>query len=549
MRLPRNSKLLCLLVFLSFIPPLILILGLLTYLDQSMRLCVPFSLQRISSTAHNSISCQAQALRRPFSSTTSTKYQAGVGLEGIMAEVQNHAEKLNGVNGNGNGNGEAQEGRLAGFLRSQKEAFLGDLRDGRGKGWTVVMGNEAGDLDSLASSVAFAQLSSSLLALRSIPLVLTPQKHMSLRPENLLALRLSHIPPSVFLHPENLPIPTTDLASRGVKFALVDHNRLLPPFGAGEVEAIIDHHDDEQTHLDASIREIQVPTGSCASLVAKHFAPEWKKSVSGPAGKAGGPIPAELATLLLSSILIDTTGLKPDRKATPTDYESASFLYPLSTLSEDSASLDASDQFTNFSAEGSDVPSVLKDLTVQLQETKGDVSGLSTSELLLRDYKEYALPTSSPDYPTLKVGLSTVPLGLRKWLAKEPSSWDSLLDEVDQYMVEKTLDIEGILTTFSSEKKGKHRRELALVVRSGGVIRSSEEAQKILTTLTEGLEASGETLGLAIWDKELPAGLEAQGALGLGKEGRWVNVWRQGNAKATRKQVAPLLRDLVAQLH
>ncbi|WVF68526.1 hypothetical protein IAT40_003294 [Kwoniella sp. CBS 6097] len=542
MRLPRNSKLLCLLISLSFIPPLILILGLLTYLDQSMRLCVPFSLQRLSSTAHNSISCQAQALRRPFSSTTA-KYQ-GPGPEGIMAEVQNHAEKVTGANG-----GEVGEGRLADFLRSQKEAFLGDLKDGRGKGWTVVMGNEAGDLDSLAASIAFAQLSSSLLALRSVPLILTPQKHMSLRPENNLALRLSRIPPSVLLHPEHLPIPTTDLGSRGVKFALVDHNRLLPPFGAGEVEAIIDHHDDDQAHLDASIREIQVPTGSCASLVAKHFAPQWKKSVTGPAGKAGGPIPAELATLLISSILIDTTGLKPDRKATPTDYESASFLFPLSTLSEDSAPSDAQNEFTNFSAEGSAVPSVLKDLTVQLQETKSDVSALSTPELLLRDYKEYALPTSSPDYPTLKVGLSTVPLGLKKWLAKEPSSWGSLLDEVDGYMLDKTLDIEGILTTYSSEKKGKHRRELALIVRSGGVIRSSDEAKKVLATLTQGLEASGEVLGLEAWDKELPAGLEGQGALALGKEGRWVNVWRQGNAKATRKQVAPLLRDLVAQLH
>lgn len=34
--------------------------------------------------------------------------------------------------------------RLAGFLQSQKELFLGDLESGKGKGWTVAVGNEAG---------------------------------------------------------------------------------------------------------------------------------------------------------------------------------------------------------------------------------------------------------------------------------------------------------------------------------------------------------------------------------------------------------------------
>lgn len=38
----------------------------------------------------------------------------------------------------------AAEGRLAGFLSSQRDLFLHDLKDGKGKGWTVVMGNQAG---------------------------------------------------------------------------------------------------------------------------------------------------------------------------------------------------------------------------------------------------------------------------------------------------------------------------------------------------------------------------------------------------------------------
>jgi hypothetical protein len=35
-------------------------------------------------------------------------------------------------------------GRLADWLLSQKESFLSDLAAGRGKGWLVAVGNEAG---------------------------------------------------------------------------------------------------------------------------------------------------------------------------------------------------------------------------------------------------------------------------------------------------------------------------------------------------------------------------------------------------------------------
>lgn len=41
---------------------------------------------------------------------------------------------------------EGTMGRLAGFLESQKSEFLADLKDGKGKGWVMVMGNEAGGM-------------------------------------------------------------------------------------------------------------------------------------------------------------------------------------------------------------------------------------------------------------------------------------------------------------------------------------------------------------------------------------------------------------------
>lgn len=106
-------------------------------------------------------------------------------------------------------------------------------------------------------------------------------------------------------------------------------------------------------------------------------------------------------------------------------------------------------------------------------------------------------------------------------------------------MQEGTLDIEGILTTYRSEKKGKHKRQLVLIVRPGGVIRDPQEARSVFERLVGGLEAS-EVLQLEEWKKEEK--VKRQG------DERLVKVWVQGNAKATRKQIAPLLKNLMSEL-
>jgi len=62
----------------------------------------------------------------------------------------------------------------------------------------------------------------------------------------------------------------------------------------------------------------------------------------------------------------------------------------------------------------------------------------------------------------------------------------------------------------------------------------------------EGLEASGEILELEVWGEKKSLKLnknaqEGEELLDSGAGGRWGKVWLQGNDKATRKQVAPLL--------
>ena len=99
-------------------PLSLLLLSIVTYItpsNQYMRPCIPFSIHRISTAAHRTLSCQSLNLGKNNSS---------------MSTSMNEADLAG--------------SRLAGFLQSQKELFFGDLENGKGKGWTVAVGNEAG---------------------------------------------------------------------------------------------------------------------------------------------------------------------------------------------------------------------------------------------------------------------------------------------------------------------------------------------------------------------------------------------------------------------
>ncbi|GAA6028344.1 hypothetical protein JCM8097_006987 [Rhodosporidiobolus ruineniae] len=439
------------------------------------------------------------------------------------------------------------QGSLAQRLRANKEAFLSDLNQGNTlDNWVVSVGNEAGDLDSLASSLAYAYFgpqSDSSSSRRYVPLTLTARADLVLRPENTEALKRAEVPEDALLTLDDLP--ASNLSSLGTSFALVDHNVLLPMFRSHpdqhdheeddrRVVAVVDHHADEQRHLEANPRLIQV-VGSCASLVTKlltaDFAPPSPES----------PIPTGIADLLLSAIMIDT-GLKPEEKggkATAIDQSAVQALLPFSSFLPSSSAASVSASFTTSSPSEADLASALsalQDFDNLLFAKKKDVSWMSGRDLLRRDYKEYL-------ESGVRYGLSTVPLSLSVWLDKSPAEdkekrWELVLADVEAWMKERDLQLAGVLTSYEhikkSGKEGKHRRELLLV--------AAPSAVSQLKSVFEGVERD-EVLQLEEWK-----GLEEYGAQeGQTSEGgRW-RVWQQGNAKATRKQVAPALKDLVVK--
>ncbi|CEQ40911.1 SPOSA6832_02591, partial [Sporobolomyces salmonicolor] len=406
--------------------------------------------------------------------------------------------------------------------------------------WIVTMGNEAGDLDSLASSVAYATFANAdpSSSRTCVPLVLTARSDLYLRPENVEALSRAHISDDSLLTIDDLP--PSKLSNLGTSFALVDHNVLLPTFRSfpddldaaeddRKVLSILDHHADESRHLAASPRLIQ-PVGSCASLVATHFS----------SSRPNLTIPSPIADLLLSAILIDTR-LKPSTaggKATPVDLSSVDALLPFSSF----ARATSSSEFVQ-----TDALEALKAHHDVLSAKKSDVSWMRGRDLLRRDYKEYV-------EAGIRYGLATVPLGLDVWLDKASEGAgaagerdegqgqgqgqgkvDALLEDVRAWMAERGLGLCGVLTSYThvkkSGKEGKHRRELLIVSHSGALDR----------VVFDGLEADP-VLELEEWKV-----LDRYGKDHGERDGERWKVWNQGNTKATRKQVAPALKRLVLE--
>ena len=371
---------------------------------------------------------------------------------------------------------------------------------------------------------------------RYVPLYQAAFADLALRPENEFAFSSSHISASKhILFLDDLPSSADSLANQGLKYALVDHNRLSYRFGHQDdsVVALIDHHEDEGYHKTARPRKIQVPVGSCSSLVAEYF-----HAVAFQANTPGA-VPVSLADLLIQAILIDTDNVKnaPKGKAVETDNRAMQFLLSSSTFANPTGSLNVTTEDSEAIGSirnGRQSIDKLKMRTAQLAGKKNDLSALGSRDLLRRDYKEYESESMHCRY-----GLSSVPMALRSWLDRTEikDEWETLLAILDQWGSERDLDIIGVLTSYNGKEEpegGKKRRELLFLLRENGAnlpslrgIFTSLEADQSLRV--GALESGGpvfKTEAAARWDGRV-----------------W--AYQQKNAEATRKQVAPAVKTAI----
>ncbi|KAG0142246.1 hypothetical protein CROQUDRAFT_717784 [Cronartium quercuum f. sp. fusiforme G11] len=432
---------------------------------------------------------------------------------------------------------------LRSWLVQQNQDFIKAFSRADLKDWVLCVGNEAGDLDTLSCSIAFAYLSNfeKEKKERYIPIQLTPSSAFQLRAENMAALKdaMGIDSESSILQNDLICSDTLDFTkftSFGAKYALLDHNEIISSiFGnKADVIAIIDHHEpanNNQLYPLAKPRIIQVPTGSCSALVTNYFAPTWENK----------QIPIGLADLLLSALIIDTANLKPiseGGKATETDLLAKAFLLPRSRFAQSIQSTDLSNiDHSNRSIDSDNLNKLYK----YLSNLKSDVTRLNSTQLLQRDYKQYEIN----DW---KFGLSTIPIGLNEWVKdKESNDWKKLLNSINEYGVSKNLDAVGMITNLKLKKnilissnQSRHVKELLLLIRNHDMLPLFKNLENLSDEDPIQQQLNLSNLSLNDHQNEIDTFTYSNNVN--------VKIWNIGNTHATRKQVAPILINLVNNL-
>lgn len=151
---------------------------------------------------------------------------------------------------------------------------------------------------------------------------------------------------------------------------------------------------------------------------------------------------------------------------------------------------------------------------------KNNVDHLPLRDLLRKDWKEW-IETVDKTGEKKKVGIASI-LRELKWL-KEREGGSGFVDGVKAWAEERALDVACIMTTAG--RGDEFRRELL-------VWELSKKADGCISTFTKKAEEAG--LGLETWQNG-----------GLDDGGSRRRAWTQADLKASRKQVAPLLRESV----
>lgn len=374
-------------------------------------------------------------------------------------------------------------GYFSEWSRQTKKEFLIDWQAGDESKWTIVQGNEAGDLDSMTAALTWAyhlehSTANTSHPRRAIALLQTPSHALDLRPENKLALKRSQMTEGHedLLTLDELPEDPETLGPKLRGIVLVDHAQPLRKWRDAKILSIFDHHVDQRAAPRARPRVFE-KTASCTTLVARQMLDELEGL------DPRYDMPHELLGLILSAIAIDSGGLKDD-VTTDADVETAERVLELSDWS------------------GKKLTKVMKKLDDKLSKAKKDLGHLGLRDLLRRDWKGDLVDTLSPRTPTVSLGFASVPYSMDEQIMKtdfqELFNWFAVQAA---WTAETGVDISVILSKHKITEDGEKKkiRQVTLVVRDDVRINQTQ-ADSLFQTVKRAMEAN-EDLDLVPWHR------------------------------------------------
>ncbi|OUM51773.1 hypothetical protein BVG19_g899 [[Candida] boidinii] len=400
---------------------------------------------------------------------------------------------------------------------------------------TLVSGNQSADLDSVVSSILYSyfhhlnnkrsaqdkskQQDTSIDEI-VIPLINIPSEDLCLRKDVEFVLKSVDIDFENLLFLNDLVKDTTNTNDKSlinkfplIDLVLVDHN---VPQGASlqnfikqnniKIKSIIDHHVDEKSFTDAKPRIIKT-VGSNTSLVLNYW-----NSVLNFKTCQGLSFYNDLQNCLfaLSPILIDTACLKA--RVEKDDTEAFELIKSLNSKINTTE---------------------INKWYGLINDAKSNYEGLSVRDILRKDYKVFQYKSSS-DSKTYKIGISSMSKPIEYLLTEFKDS--QVLEILKQWQSENSLDFVTIMASYT-DSNDKFKRDLAFFTdKSLSPSSSSDElVDKAIKFLNKDLDlATTELLN--------------DNSFKITNSNEFFKIYNQKNLKASRKLVAPLLKDFIESI-
>ena len=362
-----------------------------------------------------------------------------------------------------------------------------------------------------------------------VPIANIPKADLSLRPELVPVCKAAGIETEDIITLDDLPELSTIesyLSPDLTRWILVDHNALQGQLGriySDRVVGVVDHHADEGKVPPTTEKEPRVieTCGSCTSLVAEYVSngltnlmmrssrcvrvtddPDELSDDEDDEKSFAVRYDAQVAQLALAPILIDTNNLQDKTKTTEHDHKAVEYLETrINDCPPSSKDYDRAAYFE------------------RIQRAKQSLDSLSVRDILRKDYKQW-------DENGMTLGMSSVvkPIEYLGNKAKQEqhssaTGSESLLEAVKAFAEERSLTVAAVMTTFTAADSNFNRELMVVCHDDDGK-----------TCVDRFIQQCKEELQLDDMD---------------GGEQRSVqyHIWQQGKLSASRKQVAPMLRN------